>query len=42
MSQAFKKTNDNGYDIQNEIENMLWADCWICQFPGWWFNAPGL
>ncbi|PYD77590.1 NAD(P)H-dependent oxidoreductase (plasmid) [Komagataeibacter sucrofermentans] len=31
---------DAGYDIQAEVENILWADLVIYQMPGWWMGAP--
>jgi len=31
---------DSGYDIQTEVENILWADLVIYQMPGWWMGAP--
>ncbi|MBW5811770.1 NAD(P)H-dependent oxidoreductase [Yersinia kristensenii] len=33
-------TVDQGYDIENEIENYLWADTVIYQMPGWWMGEP--
>ncbi|MDR0484731.1 MAG: NAD(P)H-dependent oxidoreductase, partial [Alphaproteobacteria bacterium] len=36
-----KITNvDKGYDITEEIEKFLWADCVIYQFPVWWMGYP--
>ena len=31
---------DAGYDVQEEVENFLWADLVIYQMPGWWMEAP--
>ncbi|WP_113632207.1 NAD(P)H-dependent oxidoreductase [Pectobacterium peruviense] len=31
---------DNGYDIEQEIQNYLWADTIIYQMPGWWMDIP--
>lgn len=31
---------DSGYDINKEIENILWADVLIYQIPGWWMGEP--
>ncbi len=31
---------DNGYNPQAEVENILWADAVIYQFPAWWMEAP--
>ncbi|MBN3082260.1 NAD(P)H-dependent oxidoreductase [Pectobacterium polaris] len=31
---------DNGYDIEQEIQNYLWADTIIYQMPGWWMDTP--
>ncbi|KML70683.1 NAD(P)H-dependent oxidoreductase [Pectobacterium peruviense] len=31
---------DNGYDIEKEIQNYLWADTIIYQMPGWWMDIP--
>ncbi|AXW86728.1 NADPH quinone reductase MdaB [Lonsdalea britannica] len=31
---------DEGYDIQQEVQNYLWADTIIYQMPGWWMGAP--
>ena len=31
---------DNGYDIEQEIHNYLWADTIIYQMPGWWMDTP--
>lgn len=33
-------TVDNGYDIEQEIQNYLWADTIIYQMPGWWMDTP--
>ena len=33
-------TIDEGYDIESEIENWLWADVIIQQTPAWWMGAP--
>lgn len=33
-------TVDQGYDIESEIENYLWADTVIYQMPGWWMGEP--
>lgn len=31
---------DQGYDIEQEVENILWADTIIWQMPGWWMGEP--
>ncbi|MCG8710404.1 NAD(P)H-dependent oxidoreductase [Brenneria sp. 4F2] len=31
---------DEGYDIEREIRNYLWADAIIYQMPGWWMDVP--
>ncbi|NHN87921.1 NAD(P)H-dependent oxidoreductase [Acetobacter conturbans] len=31
---------DDGYDVEKEVENFLWADIVIWQMPGWWMGAP--
>ena len=31
---------DKGYDIQQEVEHLLWADYIIYQMPGWWMGEP--
>ncbi|MDX5629516.1 MULTISPECIES: NAD(P)H-dependent oxidoreductase [unclassified Brenneria] len=31
---------DQGYDIEQEIQNYLWADAVIYQMPGWWMDVP--
>ena len=31
---------DNGYDVQEEIEKLAWADAIISQMPGWWMGPP--
>lgn len=31
---------DAGYDAQEEVEKILWADALIYQMPGWWMGAP--
>ncbi|ACT08570.1 NAD(P)H dehydrogenase (quinone) [Dickeya chrysanthemi Ech1591] len=33
-------TVDDGYDIEQEIQNFLWADAVIYQMPGWWMDVP--
>lgn len=33
-------TVDQGYDIESEIENYLWADTVIYQMPAWWMGEP--
>ncbi len=33
-------TIEKGYDIEVEVENLLWADVTIYQMPGWWMGAP--
>ncbi|MEM0672213.1 NAD(P)H-dependent oxidoreductase [Dickeya oryzae] len=33
-------TVDDGYDIEQEVQNILWADAIIYQMPGWWMGAP--
>lgn len=31
---------DDGYDIQHEVDKVLWADAVIYQMPAWWMEAP--
>ena len=31
---------DGGYDIEEEVQKILWADVIIYQMPGWWMGAP--
>ncbi|KAA8999283.1 NAD(P)H-dependent oxidoreductase [Affinibrenneria salicis] len=31
---------DQGYDIEQEVQNYLWADAVIYQMPGWWMDVP--
>jgi modulator of drug activity B len=31
---------EEGYDIQEEVQKILWADVVIYQMPGWWMGAP--
>ncbi|MGR3806619.1 modulator of drug activity B [Pasteurella testudinis DSM 23072] len=31
---------DDGYQIEQEIDNFLWADAIIWQMPGWWMGEP--
>ncbi len=31
---------DRGYDIKQEISNIIWADALIYQFPAWWIGEP--
>ncbi|CNE47366.1 NAD(P)H-dependent oxidoreductase [Yersinia nurmii] len=31
---------DQGYNIETEIQNFLWADTVIYQMPGWWMGPP--
>lgn len=31
---------DAGYDVQSEVQKILWADVVIYQMPGWWMGAP--
>ncbi|MBP2836990.1 MULTISPECIES: NAD(P)H-dependent oxidoreductase [Dickeya] len=33
-------TVDEGYDIEQEVQNILWADAIIYQMPGWWMGTP--
>lgn len=33
-------TIDHGYEIEQEIQNYLWADVVIYQMPGWWMGEP--
>ncbi|AUG98393.1 NAD(P)H-dependent oxidoreductase [Pectobacteriaceae bacterium C52] len=33
-------TVDNGYDIQQEVQNYLWANAVIYQMPAWWMGEP--
>ncbi|SLM61527.1 MULTISPECIES: NAD(P)H-dependent oxidoreductase [Dickeya] len=33
-------TVDDGYDIEQEVQNILWADAVIYQMPGWWMGTP--
>lgn len=31
---------EKGYDMDTEVEHMLWADAIIYQAPGWWMGLP--
>jgi modulator of drug activity B len=31
---------DGGYDAEEEVRKILWADLVIYQMPGWWMGAP--
>lgn len=31
---------DGGYDVEEEVQKILWADVVIYQMPGWWMGAP--
>ena len=31
---------DQGYDLDTEVQNYLWADTIVYQMPGWWMGAP--
>ncbi|MGO2240712.1 MAG: NAD(P)H-dependent oxidoreductase [Halomonas sp.] len=31
---------DQGYDVDAEVQNYLWADTIVYQMPGWWMGAP--
>ena len=31
---------DGGYDADEEVQKILWADLVIYQMPGWWMGAP--
>lgn len=31
---------EQGYDIDAEVQNYLWADVIVYQMPGWWMGAP--
>lgn len=31
---------DKGYDVQEEVQNLKWADSIIHQFPAWWMCEP--
>lgn len=31
---------DQGYDLETEVQNYLWADTIVYQMPGWWMGAP--
>ena len=31
---------DKGYDAQQEVQNIAWADYLIYQFPAWWMGEP--
>ena len=31
---------DGGYDVDEEVAKILWADVVIYQMPGWWMGAP--
>lgn len=33
-------TIDKGYDIAQEVDNILWADVVIYQSPAWWMGIP--
>ncbi|WP_312933484.1 NAD(P)H-dependent oxidoreductase [Pseudomonas sp.] len=31
---------DGGYDVEQQVQDWLWADVVIYQMPGWWMGAP--
>lgn len=31
---------DQGYNLETEVQNYLWADTIVYQMPGWWMGAP--
>ncbi|EPA1555440.1 NAD(P)H-dependent oxidoreductase [Campylobacter lari] len=31
---------DNGYDVEEEVQKLMWADVWVYQMPGWWMGEP--
>ncbi|KAF1052525.1 MAG: Modulator of drug activity B [Stenotrophomonas maltophilia] len=31
---------EDGYDVQDEVQKILWADVVVYQMPGWWMGAP--
>ncbi len=31
---------EDDWDIENEIDNMVWADIVLFQFPVFWFGVP--
>jgi len=31
---------DGGYDVEEQVQKILWADVVIYQMPGWWMGAP--
>ncbi|TXE78350.1 NAD(P)H-dependent oxidoreductase [Campylobacter peloridis] len=31
---------DQGYDIEEEMQKLMWADVWIYQMPAWWMGEP--
>ncbi|WP_110651287.1 NAD(P)H-dependent oxidoreductase [Salinicola peritrichatus] len=31
---------EQGYDVDAEVQNYLWADVIVYQMPGWWMGAP--
>ncbi len=31
---------DKGYDIKQEVQNLVWADTFIYHFPAWWMCEP--
>ncbi|GAN55162.1 NAD(P)H-dependent oxidoreductase [Tanticharoenia sakaeratensis] len=38
---AIRQTKiDDGYDVAQEVQNILWADFVIYQMPGWWMGTP--
>ncbi|WP_173788104.1 NAD(P)H-dependent oxidoreductase [Campylobacter lari] len=31
---------DNAYDIEEEVQKLMWADVWVYQMPAWWMGEP--
>lgn len=31
---------DQGYNLETEVQNYLWADTIVYQMPGWWMGTP--
>lgn len=41
MGHSYRESQiDQGYDIQEEIEKILWADVLLYQMPVWWMGEP--
>lgn len=41
LGKDIKETSiDSGYDLEDEVQKILWCDALILQMPGWWMGEP--